>query len=210
MTMRRLWGRANSSNVMKIVWLLEELGLPYERLDVGGPFGNTDTPEYLAMNPNGKVPTLELDDGFILWESNAILRFLCAATAPDSPMWPSDLKARANIDRWMDWQQTTVDAPQRVLLQRLVRTSPERRDLRVIDAAAAELRRFWSILDRALSQTPYVAGSDFTLADIALGVHVHRWFAYPVDRPDQPHLRAWYDRLLSRPVYRHHVAISVA
>lgn len=208
--MRCLWGRANSSNVMKIIWLLEELGLPYERRDVGGPFGQTDTAEYLAMNPNGKVPTLRESDGFVLWESNAMLRFLCAENAPDSPMWPADLRARANIDRWMDWQQTTVDAPQRVLLQRLVRTPPDQRDPRVIEAAAAELRHFWSILDHTLAQRPYVAGDDFTLADIALGVHVHRWFAYPVARPDQPSLRAWYDRLLARPVYRRHVAIPVA
>lgn len=206
--MRRVWGRANSSNVMKVVWLLEELGLPYERIDVGGPFGQTDTPAYLAMNPNRKVPTLE-EDGFVLWESNAILRFLCAEHAPDSPMWPRDLRARASIDRWMDWQQTTVDAPQRVLLQRLVRTPPAQRDPAVIEAAAAELRHWWSILDAVLARGPYVNGETFTLADIALGVHVHRWFAYGVARPDQPHLQAWYERLLARPVYSRHVALPV-
>jgi glutathione S-transferase len=193
---------------MKVVWLLEELELPYERLDVGGSFGQTDTTGYLSMNPNGKVPTFE-EDGFILWESNAILRYMCATHAPASPMWPRDLKARANVDRWMDWQQTTVDAPQRVLLQRLVRTPPEQRDPAAIETAAAELRHFWSILDRSLSGSCYVAGADLSLADIALGVHVHRWFAYPIERPDQPHLRAWYDRLLNRPLYIRHVALPV-
>lgn len=206
--MRRLWGRANSSNVMKVMWLLDELGLPFERVDVGGPFGQTETPEYKAMNPNSKVPTLE-EDGFVLWESNPILRFLCAEHAPESPMWPRDLRKRFNVDRWMDWQQTTVDAPQRTLLQRMVRTPPAQRDPAVIEAAAAEARHHWSILDANLANGPYVAGDAFSLADIALGVHVHRWFNYDVERPPQPHLRAWYERLLARPIYQQRVAIPV-
>ena len=125
--MRKLLGRANSSNVMKAVWLMEELGLPYGRTDVGGPFGGTGTPEYRALNPNGVVPTL-VEDDFVLWESNAVIRYLCAANAPGNPMWPDDLRARASIDRWMDWQQTTLNRPQSTVFQGLVRTAPERRD----------------------------------------------------------------------------------
>jgi glutathione S-transferase len=203
--MRRLWGRANSSNVMKVVWCLEELGLPYERLDVGGPFGRTDTPEYLAMNPNSLVPTLQEGD-FTLWESNAICRYLCAVHAPGTPLWPGDGQARANVDRWMDWQQTAMNAPGAVVFQGLVRIPVEQRDTAAIEKAAVRLAQVWSMLDAELARHAYVAGDDFTLADIPLGVHVHRWFFFPIQKPDLPHLRAWYERLLERPVYRQHIA----
>lgn len=203
--MRKVWGRANSSNVMKVVWLLEELGLPYERLDVGGPFGRTDTPDYRAMNPNGLVPTLQ-EDGFVLWESNAILRYLCEANAPDSPLWPRAPRQRANMDRWMDWQQTTLNASMTVVFWGLIRTPPEKRDTAAIERAAIATGRVWEMLDKALAGHTHVAGDAFTLADIPLGVHVHRWFAFPLQRPETPHLRAWYERLLQRPAYKAHVA----
>ena len=203
--MRRLWGRANSSNVMKVIWCLEELGLPYERLDVGGPFGKTDTPEYLAMNPNSLVPTLQEGD-FTLWESNAICRYLCTAHVPETPLWPRDNQARANVDRWMDWQQTAMNTAGATVFQGLVRTPVEQRDTAAIEKAAVVLARVWSVLDAQLAKTPYVAGPDFTLADIPLGVHVHRWFFFPIQKPDLPHLKSWYERLLQRPVYRQHIA----
>ena len=201
----RVWGRANSSNVMKVVWLLEELGLPYERIDVGGPFGRTADPDYRAMNPNGSVPTLQ-DGDFTLWESNVILRYVCASKASDSPFWPADARQRANVDRWMDWQQTTLNRPQSVVFQGLVRTAPEQRNTGAIEAALAEAGRGWSLLDAELAHHPYVAGPDLTLADMALGVHVHRWFSFTVHRPETPRLKAWYERLLSRPAYRIHCA----
>jgi glutathione S-transferase len=205
--MRRLLGRANSSNVMKVVWLLEELHLPYRREDCGGAFGGTNTPEYLAMNPNGTVPTLVEADGFVLWESNAILRYLCAANAPESEMWPGgDLRARASIDRWMDWEGATLARSQSVVFQGLVRTPPERRDMAAIGSAVSATARLWTILDGILARVTYVAGPVFTLADIPLGVQVHRWFFFPVDKPELPYLRAWYDRLLQRPAYRDHCA----
>jgi glutathione S-transferase len=203
--MRRVLGRANSSNVMKVVWLLDELGLPYQREDRGGPFGGTDTPEYRAINPNRLVPTL-VEDEFTLWESNAILRYLSAAYAPDHPAWPADLRARANVDRWMDWQQTVLNRPQSVLFQGLVRMPPEKRDAGAIESALREVAGAWSMLDAALVRSPYVAGPDFTLADIALGPHVHRWMSFSVAKPELPALRAWYDRLLERPAYRDHCA----
>jgi glutathione S-transferase len=206
--MRTLWGRANSSNVMKVVWLLEELGLPYQRIDVGGAFGRTHTPDYVAMNPNSMVPTLQEDD-FILWESNAILRYLSAAHAPGSALWPDELKVRANIDRWMDWQQTTIGPPQTVVFTGLVRTPPEERNMGAIEAALLTAGKAWSILDRELAHHPYVAGPDFSLADIPLGVHVHRWFSFVVHRPETPHLSSWYHRLLERPAYRTHCAMPM-
>lgn len=205
--MLRVWGRGNSSNVMKVVWLLEEQGLPYERIDVGGPFGKTDTPEYRAMNPNGLVPTLQ-DDGFTLWESNAILRYVCSAYAPETPFWPRDARERADVDRWMDYQQTALNAPQGVVFVGLVRTPPEKRDMHAITAAAQQVGRIWSILDSQLSKHPYVAGDRITLADFCYGPHIHRWFTFAIEQPATPHLRAWYDRLLQRPAYAKHVAIT--
>lgn len=207
--MRQLWGRATSSNVMKVIWLLEELALPYDRLDVGGPFGKTDTPEYLAMNPNSLVPTYQEDD-FILWESNAILRYVASSHAPDLPMWPADLRARATIDRWMDWQQTVLNAPQSTVFQTLVRIPPAQRDMAAFAAALEKAKKAWTMLDGMLARTPYIAGPAFTLADIASGVHVHRWFFFDIEKPELPHLRAWYDRLLERPVYRRHCAGPVS
>jgi glutathione S-transferase len=204
--MRKLWGRANSSNVMKTIWLLEELALPYDRIDVGGAFGRTHDADYLAMNPNSMVPTLQEENGFTLWESNVILRYLAAAHAAGTPIWPEDLQARANIDRWMDWQQTTITAPGGAVFTGLVRTPAAQRDMPAIAAAVVKLGDVWSILDRQLAKHAYVAGPDFTIADIPVGVHVHRWFSFDVERPAQPNLRAWYDRLLARPAYRDHCA----
>ncbi|MBU6500206.1 MAG: glutathione S-transferase family protein [Rhodospirillales bacterium] len=202
----KLWGRNNSSNVMKVIWLLGEIGLPYERVDVGGPFGGTATPEYRAMNPLGVVPSLE-EDGFTLFESNAILRYLCNAHAPASSLYPVAPRARAVVDAWLDFQQTALNRPQSVVFQGLVRTAPEKRDNAAIAAAATETSAIWAILDGRLASRPFLAGADFTLADIAFGVHVHRWFNMAVpNRPEAPHLHAWYQRLLARPTYKAHCA----
>jgi glutathione S-transferase len=204
--MRRiLWGRSTSSNVMKVIWLLEELKLPYERIDVGGPFGKTDTAEYSAMNPTGLVPTLQ-EDGFTLWESNAILRYLCNAHAPTTTLWPQDQHARANVDRWLDAQQCVLNRPQGVIFLGLVRTKPEQRDHAAIAQAAKEAGRAWGMIAAELGKHPFIAGNELTLCDIAWGVHVHRWFTMEFDRPEIPHLRGWYERLLGRPVYKEHIA----
>jgi glutathione S-transferase len=203
---RTLWGRSTSSNVMKVIWALEAMKLPYERLDVGGPFGKTDTPEYLAMNPTKLVPTLQ-EDEFTLWESNAILRYLCN-TNPDAAgtLWPQAPHQRANVDRWLDAQQTVHNRPASVIFLGLVRTPEAERDLAAIKAATADTARAYGYLEPHLAAHPYITGDHLTLADIAWGVHVHRWFAMPVDRPEMPHLRAWYDRLLENPIYREHIA----
>jgi glutathione S-transferase len=205
--MIKLWGRANSSNVMKVIWTLEELQLPYDRVDVGGPFGGTSTPEYLAMNPLGLVPTLEEEGGFTLFESNAILRYICNAHAPTSPLYPQASRARAVVDAWMDFQQTAHNRPGGIVFIGLVRTKPEQRDHAAIAAAVKEAASVWAILDGRLARHPYVCGDSLTLADIAYGPHIHRWFTMPVDgRPDAPHLKAWYERLLARPAYAAHLA----
>ena len=207
--MRRVLGRVNSSNVMKVVWLLEELGLDYQREDFGGAFGGTDAAEYRAMNPNGLVPTL-VEGDYVLWESNAILRYLASAHAGDHPIWPPDLQARGSIDRWMDWQQTVLGPPMGVVFWGLIRTAPELRDQAAIAAAGAKLERVYGILESILQGQPYVAGPEFTLADIAIGPQVHRWFNFGMERPEMPALRAWYERMLSRPAYARHVAMPLS
>ena len=205
--MLEVLGRANSANVVKVIWLLDELGLPYTRTDAGGAFGRTNTPAYRAMNPTGNIPTL-IEDGFVLWESNVILRYLCGAHAPGSPMWPADLRVRAGVDRWMDWQQISMGPPGSRVFHGFVRTPPERRDMDAVGAAMTALGAQWALLDAVLAGSPYVAGPEFTLADISLGVHVHRWFSFDLPRPDLPHLRAWYGRLLERPAYVTHAAVT--
>ena len=204
---RIVWGRNTSSNVMKVLWGLGELGLAFERIDVGGAFGKTDTPEYLGMNPTGLVPTLQ-EGPFTLWESNAILRYLAQTHASGSPLWPTEPHARANIDRWMDAQQTVLNRPMSGVFWGLVRTAPDKRDLKALEGSIAETARAWRMIETGLKQHAFIAGSDFTLCDIPWGVHAHRWFNMDylgLTRPDIPVLRAWYDRLCERPAYRQHV-----
>ena len=207
--MRRiLWGRATSSNVMKVIWTLEELQLPYERIDVGGSYGKTDTPEYRAMNPTGLVPTLQEDD-FTLWESNAICRYLCHAHAPHSKLWPQDPRARATVDHWMDAQQTCLNRYITTIFWGLVRTPSDKRDMAAIQQAIKDCAGVWRMVSDELAKHPYLGGADLTLADVPWGPHLHRWFNMDFDRPDVPHLRAWYDRLLERPAYKAHLAGKV-
>lgn len=205
--MIKLWGRANSSNVMKVIWTLEELRLPYSRVDVGGPFGGTATPEYRAMNPLGLVPSLEEGGGFVLFESNAIIRYLCNAHAPDSALYPKPPRARAIVDTWLDFQQTAHNRPGSIVFIGLVRTPPEQRDTTAIAAAIAETAAVWSILDQRLASRPYIAGNSLTLADIAFGPHIHRWYTMPIQGVSPtPHLRDWYERLLGHSAYKAHLA----
>ena len=201
---RIVWGRATSSNVMKVLWGLGELALPVERIDVGGSFGKTDTPEYRGMNPTGLVPTLQ-EDGFTLWESNAILRYLCHAHAPHSLLWPQDPHQRANIDRWMDAQQTVLNRPMGVVFWGLVRTPADKRDPAAIAQGVADAAKAYGMIEPLLAKHPYIAGPDFSLADIPWGVHAHRWFNMDFERPSLPALRAWYDRLCDRPAYKQHI-----
>ncbi len=202
--MRRIvWGRATSSNVMKVLWGLGELSLPFDRLDVGGSFGKTDTPEYRAMNPTGLVPTLQEGD-FTLWESNAVLRYLCNAYAPGCALWPQAPRERANIDRWMDAQQTVLNRPMGVVFWGLIR-SPDQRDPAAIAQGVADAAKAYGMIEPHLAKHAYIAGPDFTLADIPWGVHAHRWFNMDFERPPLPHLRAWYDRLCERPAYQQYI-----
>lgn len=208
--MLKVWGRANSSNVMKVLWLCDELGVSYEREDAGGAFGKTREPFYLAMNPNSRVPTIEEPDGYTLWESNSIIRYLVASRAPGHAAHPADPRARGDVERWMDWQLATMGPPMTVLFWTFVRTPEERRDLAAAARARDESVGHWAILDRRLEGRDYLAGG-FSLADIAVGPFLHRWFSLPVERPAMPRLEAYRDRLHARHAgYRTHVAVPMS
>jgi len=204
---RIVWGRATSSNVMKVLWCLGELDLPFERIDVGGAFGKTDTPEYRAMNPTGLVPTLQEDD-FTLWESNVILRYLHAAYAPASPLFPAEAHARANVDRWMDAQQTVFNRPMGQVFWGLVRTPADKRDMVAIAQAIQVTAKAWAMVEAELRKHDFIAGAELTLCDIPWGVHANRWFGMNylgLERPEFPAVQAWYDRLCQRPAYQQHI-----
>jgi len=201
--MLKILGRKTSSNVMEVLWLCAELGLKYDRVDIGGPFGGNDTPEYLAKNPNGLVPTIE-DDGFILWESNAICRYLASKHAGGKPIWPDDLQIRGEADKWMDWQLSRLAGAMGPIFLNLVRRKPEERDMKAVQAGIKAGCDAWGILDRHLKGRKFVAGEHFTIGDIPVGIHAFRWFTLVKDRPAMPNLEAWYARLQERPAYREH------
>jgi glutathione S-transferase len=203
-----VWGRKNSFNVQKVLWCCEELQVPFRRHDAGGLFGGTDEEGYLASNPTGLVPTIS-DDGFTLWESNTIVRYLSAKHGAGT-LWPEDPAERALADKWMDYQLGTLFPAFKDALIGLVRTAPEKRDPEKIEASVRATARVIPVLDTHLEANEYVAGSSVTMGDVALGSLVYRWFELNIDRPDLPALRAWYERLASRPAYQKTVMVSFA
>ncbi len=204
--MLKIWGRTNSVNVKKALWVAEELGLTYERIDAGMQFGVTKTPEYLAMNPNSLVPTIE-DDGFVLWESHTIVRYLAAKHGMGT-LCPSDLKARADVERWMDWAFTFQNA-MRAVFWNLIRTAPEKRDMKAVEEGRAQSAKLLEVLERNLQSKPYVGGNAFTMGDIPIGCEVQRWMRVPIERPAFPKVQAWFDRLGERAAFRKFVDIPL-
>src|SRR4051812_35578887 len=168
-----IWGRANSVNVQKVLWCAEELGITYERIDAGMAFGRNTEPEYLAMNPNGRVPTL-VEGDFVLWESNSIMRYLALTRGQGSPIYPADPKRRAGIDRWLDWTLSTVQPVDRPVFWALVRTPPEKRDMAAIQKDADAEAVVWRMADTQLAGQDFMEG-EFSLADIAVGAYARRW-----------------------------------
>jgi glutathione S-transferase len=195
--MLRILGRLSSINVQKVVWCADELGLAYERTDVGGAFGGNQTPEYLALNPNGLVPTID-EDGFILYESNAIVRYL-AARHSRGTLWPEDLRQRADVDRWMDWLSTAFVPAMRDAFWQLVRTPADKRDIAAAEKSRAESERMVAILDAHLGGREYLTDYGFTVADIVVGCAAHRWLHLPVKRVARPNVERWYATLKKRP-----------
>lgn len=202
-----LWGRTNSTNVKKALWALEELGLPYERREAGGAFGVVNDPEYRAKNPNGLVPLLE-DGDCLLWESNAIVRYL-AATHGVGTLWAEDPAERAIGDKWMDWTTSVIATPFRDLFWNMVRMTPETRDTAAMMRGLETCSTLFTRADAALADAPWLSGGSFRMGDIPLGCFAYAWFEMDIERPETPHLRAWYDRLLERPAYRKAVAIPL-
>jgi glutathione S-transferase len=195
--MLTLWGRTNSINVQKVQWCLEELALPYERVEAGREFGVVDTPEYRRLNPNGLVPTIA-DGDFVLWESNAIVRYLAAKHGSGS-LWPEEPRARADADRWMDWQATAFTPAQGPAFHGLIRTPPEKRDRDAIAQSVAKAEPFAELLDAHLAERRFVTGDAFTVGDIAAGAAAHRWLNLPIARTPRPNLERWHAALLRRP-----------
>ena len=203
--MRKLWGRLTSVNVQKAVWALDEAGLPFERVEAGGTHGIVRDAAYLAMNPNGLVPTLE-EDGFALWESNAILRYVASIAPALAP--PTDARERALVEQWLDWQTTSFTPAMRDAFWQLFRS--QNPDGSVIAASMAKGEEHAEILDAHLSDRAFVVGERFGIADIALGCAAHRWLNLPAERIERPAIRRWYDRLSTRAGARRALAEPIA
>jgi glutathione S-transferase len=201
--MLKIYGRNTSSNVQKAMWAIGELNLKYERLDVGGAFGKNKEPEYLAMNPNGLVPTL-MEGDFVLWESNAIVRYLARVYGAGT-LEPSDQKEIARANQWMDWQLSVVGPAIFHAFWGLIRTPAEQRDLAAIAESQRKTTEAMRILDAQLSRTAYVAGERFSMGDIPVGVMAYRFRQLCPERPALPHLERWYAAIAQRPAFRDHV-----
>ena len=195
--------KASSINVRKVLWACEEIGLPHTREDWGSGFRDTQVPEFLALNPNGLVPVVVIDD-LVLWESNTILRYLAASHGAHE-LLPAAPRERAQVEKWMDWQATDLNSSWRYAFQALVRKNPAFQNAAEIDASVVAWSRNLAILEGRLAANAYVAGDHFTLADVPIGLSVNRWFMTPIpDRPDFPAVTAYYDRLSHRPPFVRH------
>lgn len=202
-----VWGRATSGNVQIVMWALAEIGLECKRIDVGGSFGGTDTPEYLQMNPNKLVPTIQ-DGELTLWESAAIARYLGAKYGDDG-FWPADPAVRAKIDQWAEWSKTTFGpALLTGIFWPLIGVREESRDTKALAAAVTRMQGLAEIIDARLSESPYLGGERLAFGDCIFGTLLYRYFTLDFDRADTPHLRAYYDRLCDRPAYAQHAMIS--
>ena len=206
--MLRIWGRKNSINVQKVLWACAELKLKFDRIDAGMEFGVNNTPEYRALNPNARVPTID-HDGFILWESHAIVRYLARLHGKGS-LWPTDDKVNADADRWMEWYSTTLWPNLQPLFWNLVRTPPEKRDAKLIESSRAKLIENFQIVENALEGRSHLAGDAFTMGDIPMGLALHRWLLLPIERPDHPRVKAYYDRLAARAAFKEHCSAPLS
>ena len=204
--MLRILGRRNSVNVQKVLWSCEELAVPYRQEDYGGEFGRVREPDYLALNPNGTVPTV-VDGDTGLWESNAIVRYLYHRYGAADAL---DAAARARRERWMDWQLQSLAAPIQAVFVGLWRTPPEQRDPAAIERGVRTTNRLLRVVDGELARTPWLSGAQFDYGDIPVGAWMYRWLNMDIEREALPQLEAWYRRLCARPAYARHIMVSLA
>jgi glutathione S-transferase len=198
--MLKIWGRISSINVRKVVLAAQWLQIPFQRIDAGHEFGIVKTPDYLAKNPNALVPLIE-DGDFQLWESNVIVRYLCARHSPGK-LYPQELAARFDAERWMDWQQTTLNPAGRPAFIQLIRTPADKRDAKLVAQSVAATEPLMAVLDAHLSRRAFMAGDAFTMADIPIACELDRWRSLPLERPARPHLERWYQSVLAQPASR--------
>ena len=206
--MLKILGRDTSSNVMKVLWASAELGVDFERENIGGKHGGNDTAEFRSLNPNGLVPVI-VDDDFVNWESNSCVRYL-AAKHDYGGLYPEDIQVRAVAERWMDWQVTTVSPAMIPVFRGMIRTRAEDRDMDAIETGRASLSAKMAIINDELADRSFLTGDNFNMGDIPLGIAVWRWFNMPIEREDYPHLKRWCDALCERPGYREHIMKPVA
>ncbi|WOF42998.1 glutathione S-transferase family protein [Sphingopyxis indica] len=194
--MLKIWGHPAAPNVAKVLWTCGELGLEFELIPTGGPHGGLDNPEYRRLNPNGRIPTLD-DNGFVLWESHAIMRYLARRERAEE-LYPVEARSVARVDQWLDWQGSHLAQAVRDLVRMTIKaTTPPAKD--ALARAEAEADTHFGMVDALLQEQPHIAGDAFTLADIPIGVAVYRWTTLPVARAKLPALMDWYEQVVSRP-----------
>jgi glutathione S-transferase len=203
-----IWGRKTSANVQKVLWLCDEIGVKFERKDVGGPFGGLDTPEFRTLNPNQVIPVIQ-DQGVVVWESHAVMRYLATKYAPEK-LYPTEPKARSQVERWLDWHLGTLSPAITPVFISLYRTPEAERNADVLARQVAVLTKTLVSLDSQMAGRPYLAGDDLTIADFAFGNSIWRWLAFPIARPELPNVQAWQARVATRPAYQMHVAQPVS
>jgi glutathione S-transferase len=208
--MLKIYGRKNSSNVQKVLWCCGEICLAHDRVDMGREFGGNREAPYLALNPNGLVPTIVEDDGFTIWESNTIIRYLAKRYGAPG-FYPTDPKRAAIGEQWMDWQLNSLNDAFTPMFHGLVREAPERRNHEKIEQSRANTQRHLAMLDRHLQRSRFVSGEAFSVADIPVGIYAYRWYTFEgIARDSLPAVERWYGELQKRPPYRTHVMVGLA
>ena len=207
--MLKIWGRNNSINVKKVLWIAEELGLKYENFEVGGKFGGLDTAEFLKLNPNGLIPVIE-DEGFVLWESNSILRYIAAQYGQDS-FWVEDCKKRGATEKWMDWASEELFPLFKAILFNAVRLPPEKRNTDILANAIDGFEKKLSIIENEFSLSPWLSGKNFGLADIVVGTYIYYYYEINIKRLTKfSKVEDWYQRLQKRPAYKKIIMIPIS
>jgi glutathione S-transferase len=204
--MLTVYGRKSSFNVQKVMWLVGELGLTHRPVELGGSYGGLDTPEFRAMNPHGRVPVVD-DEGTIVWESHAILRYL-AASYGRGRFWSDDAAQRSLSDRWIDWSQTTLQPDFLIgVFWGYYRTPASERNVAAVDEKVRRCGQHFRLIDSMLAGRQFLLGQHLSLADIPIGTTLYRYFNIDIARPDLPNVERWYSALQAHPAYRTHVMV---